>query len=102
MAVVDFVVTRYGRNRGSGAGTVRSSHVYTSGRDTITTVENIEDASGDIILSAGQILAIHSTTDLRISFGGVAATATTGHFIPATSLVEIEVETPGAVSAIEA
>lgn len=101
MATVDFTVTEYGRNRGSGAGTVRSSRVRLSGQDTITTVENLEDASGDITLAVGEVLAIHSSAALRISFGGVAATETTGHYIPATTLVEIEVADAGTVSVIE-
>ena len=102
MATVDFVVTRYGRNRGSGASTVRSSYVRLSGRDAITTVENVENAGGDITLSAGEVFAVHVSAAMRISFGGVAATATTGHYIPAATMMEIEVDAPGTVSAIEA
>lgn len=103
MATVDFTVTRYGRNRGSGAGTVRSSYVRLSGQDIITTVENVESTAGnDITLSAGEVFAVHVSAPMRISFGGVAATATTGHFIPADTVIEIEVDEPGTVSAIEA
>jgi hypothetical protein len=102
MAKVDFTVTEYGRNRGSGAGTVRSSRVRLSGQDTITTVENIENASGDITLAVGDVFVILSDANLRIRFGGIAATATTGHIIPANQMVEIEVADAGTVSAIEA
>lgn len=96
MATVDFTVTSYGRR----AGTIRSSSVQTSGQDAITTVENIEDGSGDINVGAGSVFAVHSDAALRISFGGVAATGTTGHYIPASTLVEIEVTEAGPVSAI--
>ena len=102
MATVDFTVTQYGRSRGSAAGTIRSSKVRTSGQDTITTAENIEDASGDIVLSVGEVFAVHSDLPLRVSFGGIAATGTTGHYIPGDVLVEIEVADAGFVSAIEA
>lgn len=102
MATVNFTVTKYGKSRGSGAGTIRSSYVRTSGQDTITAAENLEDASGDITMAAGEILAIHSDGALRIAFGGVAATGTTGHYIPASVMVEIEAEDAGTVSAIAA
>lgn len=102
MATVDFTVTRYAKGRGSGAASIRSSSVRLSGQDTITTVENLEDASGDISIAAGEVLAIHSSAALRIAFGGTAATGTTGHYIPASTLVEIEVEDAGTVSVIEA
>lgn len=102
MAKVDFTVTKYATGRGSGAASLRSSYVRISGQDTITTVENIENASGDISVVPGEVLAIHTDRALRISFGGVAATSTTGHYIPASTLVEIEVADAGAVSAIEA
>jgi hypothetical protein len=100
MAKVDFTVTRYAK--GMSAGTIRSSHVRLSGQDTITTVENLEDASGDITLASGDVIAIHTDIAIRVRFGGVAATSTTGHYIPATMLVEIECEDPGAVSVVEA
>ena len=102
MATVDFTVTKYAKSRGAGAAAIRSSEVRLSGQDTITTVQNLEDASGDITLAVGDVLAIHSTAALRISFGGVAATGTTGHYIPATTLMEIEAADSGNVSAIEA
>lgn len=102
MATVDFTVTEYARSRGGGAATLRSSRLRTSGQDAITTVENIEDAVGDIVLQVGEVFAIHSSAALRVSFGGVAATATTGHYIPASQMIEIEVADSGTVSAIEA
>jgi hypothetical protein len=102
MAVIDFTVTAYATNRGAGASTIRSSKVFTSGQDTITTVENLEDASGDIVLSVGQVLCIHTDTAIRVRFGGVAATGTTGHYVPAEAMMEIEVTDAGTVSVIEA
>lgn len=100
MATVDFTVTRY--SKGMSAGTIRSSHIKTSGQDAITTAENLEDASGDITLAAGDVIALHCSAAMRVAFGGTAATGTTGHYIPATTLIEIECEHPGTVSMIEA
>lgn len=104
MATVDFHVTKYGVNRGKGAGSVQSSRLRISGQDTITTVENLEDASGDITLAAGDVLGIHASAAMRIRFGGTAATGTTGHYIPANVLVEFEIhgDDAGTVSMIEA
>ena len=103
MATVNFTVTRYGKSRGAGAATVRSSETRISGQDTITTVENLEYSTGnDLTLAVGEILAIHSDIALRIAFGGTAATGTTGHYIPASQIIEIEVADAGTVSVIEA
>ena len=102
MATVNFTVTKYAKTKGVGAATLPSSKVRTSGQDTITTVDNIEDAGGEITLRVGEVFAVHSDVALRVAFGGVAATGTTGHFIPADVLREIEVEDAGTVSAIEA
>lgn len=100
MATVNFTVTSF--SKGMSAGTVRSSRVKTSGQDEITTVENLEDASGDITLAVGDVICLHCSAAMRARLGGVAATATTGHYIPASVLVEIECENPGTVSMIEA
>lgn len=104
MATVNFTVTEYGHSRGSGAASIRSSAVRTSGQDTITTVENLEGASGDIDLAVGEVLAIFSDTALRVAFGGTAVTGTTGHFVPANYMMEIEIapRMSGTVSVIEA
>lgn len=103
MAIVDFTVTKYGKSRGSGAGTIASSIVRLSGQDTITTEENLEDASGDVTLAVGDVLRVLSDGKMRLAFNGTA-TATTGHLIPADLLMEFEVERggEGTVSLIEA
>lgn len=102
MATVDFEVSKYGRDKGRGAATLQATTVITSGQDTITTAENIEDASGDIVVSAGQVFVILSDAKLRIRFGGIPATATAGNIVPANQLRFFEVTEAGTVSAIEA
>lgn len=100
MANVNFDVTNYGANRGSGAATLGGTEVIASGVDAITTVENLQDSIGPISLAAGSVFTIYSDENLRISFGGVAATATSGLFIPANTLRQFEVTAPGTVSAL--
>lgn len=103
MAVIDFVVTEYGRGIALGDTSTASSRVAISGQDTITTVENLEDAGGDIVVSAGQVLRMFSTAKIRVAFGGTAATSTTGHLVPANTLIDIEIarDDAGNVSVIE-
>ena len=101
MATVDFEVGAYSTNRGSGAGTVIGK-LRLSGQDTITTVENLEDASGDITVARGEVIAFYSDAKLRVDFGGSAATATTGHIVPPNAWHTIEVSASGTVSVIEA
>jgi len=102
MATVNFSVTTYGR--GYGGTVISSSVVRTSGQDVITTAENLEDAGGDITLGVGEVIALHCSGPMRVRFGGVAATATTGHYIPADTKEWFEVAPgeAGTVSMIDA
>ena len=102
MGTASFSVSKYGRNRGSGAGTVISSSLRTSGAyTTSTSASNLEDAGGDIIMGQGEVLQVYSDEAMRIRFGDVAATASTGIYIPAGSQREIECNDPGLVSIID-
>jgi hypothetical protein len=102
MGTASYSVSKYGRNRGSGAGTVISSDIRTSGAYTTSgTASNLEDAGGDIIMAQGEVLQVHADEAMRIRFGGVAATASTGIFVPASLQVEIECNNPGLVSIID-
>lgn len=103
MGTASFHVGKYGRNRGSGAGTVVSSDVRVSGAYiTTASATNLEDSTAtDIIMAVGEILQIYCDEAMRIRFGGVAATASTGLYIPAVSQVEIECDDAGLVSIID-
>lgn len=97
MGTASFSVGGYGAR-----GTVMSSKLVTSGAHTTSTTASFaEDASGDIILSAGQVIQIHADEAMRVRFGGDAATASVGHYIPAASQVEMECVEPGKVSIID-
>ena len=103
MGTLDFVVTKYGRNRGKGAATVRSSNVRTSGQYTTSgTASNVEDAGGDISMGSGELIIAHASVAMRMAFGGTVATTTTGHYLPAGVMVDIECNDPGVVSVIDA
>ncbi len=102
MGTASFCVSKYGRNRGSGAGTVISSDIRTSGAyATSTSATNLEDAGGDITMAQGEVLQVHADEAMRIRFGGTAATASTGLYVPAGMTVEIECNNPGLVSVID-
>lgn len=91
-----------GRRSTGGDGNAMDSSVATSGAfTTSTTAAFIEDASGDIVMALGQILRIHADEAMRIRFGSVAATASTGHYIPAGVQTEFECSEYGKVSIID-
>jgi len=102
MGTASFSVSKYGTNRGSAAGTAIASTVFASGAHTTSTsATNLADAGGAITVSIGQVLRIHADEAMRIRFGGVAATASTGHYISATEMTVIECAEPGTVSIID-
>lgn len=83
-------------------GAMQSSTVFTSGAHTTsTTASNIEDATADIDLSVGQCIQIHADEAMRVSFGGIAATASTGHYIPEGGQREFKIMQAGTVSIID-
>ena len=102
MGTASFSVGAYGRIRGGGAPVVLSSVVRTSGAHTTsTTASNMADGGGAITCASGEIVQVHADAAMRIRFGGVAATASTGHYIPAGIQCEFEVDEPGPVSIID-
>jgi hypothetical protein len=102
MGTASFSVGTYARIRGGGAANVLSSRHRTSGAyTTSTSATNLEDAGGDITMASGEVIQIHADEAMRIRFGGVAATASTGHYIPAGAQVEFECNDPGLVSIID-
>lgn len=101
MGTASFDVSKYGKNRGAGAGTVISSDLNTSGAfTTSTSAANLEDAGGDVVISSGQVLYIHADVAMRVVIGGTA-TATTGLYIPAGASRDIEAHTGGFISIID-
>ncbi len=103
MGVASFHVGKYARNRGAGAATVISSNVRVSGDfTTSTTAANLEDSTNtDITMGVGEVLEIYADEAMRIRFGGIAATASTGIRLPAGVQRQIECNDAGTVSIID-
>jgi len=101
MGTASFSVGTYGKRRGSGAATVMSSVVRTSGAHTTSTSASLLSDGGNVTLSSGEVLQVYADEAMRIRFGGTAATASTGHYIPAGAQREFECNEPGTVSIID-
>lgn len=99
MGTLSFSVGNVDAQSPSGA---LSSPVTTSGAHTTSTsATNVEDASGDITLVSGDVVTLDADEAMRVRFGGTAATATTGHYIPAGGSRSFICREPGNVSAID-
>lgn len=103
MGTASFSVGRYGRTRGTGAASVMSTNIRVSGAfTTSTSAASLQDSTAtNVTLSAGEVIQIHADEAMRIRFGGVAATASTGHYIPVGIQAEFECNDPGLVSIID-
>lgn len=99
MGTASFSVGKY--SRGPQSSLMRGEVVTSGAYTTSTTASNLEDAGGDITMSVGQVLQVHADEEMRIRFGGVAATASTGHFIPSGQQTEYECTEAGTVSIID-
>lgn len=84
-------------------GPLQSSTVRVSGAFTTSgTADDIQDStSTDIEMAVSEIIQIHASVAMRVSFGGVAATTSTGHYIPEGQQREYVCQTPGKVSIID-
>jgi len=96
MGTASYTVTRYGPSRGQAAA-LASSEVIASGTHSTTT--NASNISG-LTVKYGEVLRIHASEAMRVWVAGTA-TASTGHYIPADTLLELEVHQGGAVSIID-
>ncbi len=103
MGTASFHCGNYGKRRGSGAATVISSDVRVSGAfTTSTSATPLQDSTAtNVTMSSGEIIEIHADEAMRIRFGGTAATASTGIYIPAGIQKQIECNSPGTVSIID-
>lgn len=104
MGTASFDVCKYGESRGAGAATLPGELVTSGAHTTSTTASNLTDgaagAGSAITAVKGDVLYITGDEEMRVAFGGASATASYGHFIPATGRM-IEVPASGAVSIID-
>lgn len=103
MGTASFYTTKYGKNRGSGAATAVSSDIRTSGAfTTALTAANLTDSTAaTVTMHVGELLCIHADEAMRVRFGGVVATATSGLFVPAGEERQFECDNAGTVSIID-
>ena len=103
MGTASFSVGKYARIRGSGPASIISSNVRVSGAfTTSTSAGTLQDSTAaNVTLASGEVLQIYADEAMRIRFGGTAATASTGHYIPAGAQVEFECNDPGTVSIVD-
>ena len=103
MGTLNFTVTDYAPSARKTDSTIPSTDVVTSGSFTTSgTAANIEDGSGDITLSLGQVLqATAIGSAMWVSFGGTTAAAGTGFYIPLNATREWECSEAGVVSSID-
>ena len=90
---------------GSFNNNVRGAYVDGGATTTSTTATDLDNgaagAGSDIDAVVGHILTIKPDEDMRIRFGGVAATASAGILLTADVTHYIEVSHPGTVSIID-
>ena len=104
MGTASFHVGTYARTRGNGAASIASTNVRVSGAHTTSgTASALTDSTAAAVtLASGEILKIHASVAMRVRFGGIAATATTGIYLDAGDTEWLECDDPGAVSIIDA
>lgn len=102
MGTARFDVSKYGKSRGTGAGSAASSDFRLSGNfTTSTSAANLEDASGDVTLAIGEVLHIEVDEAARVVFGSGTASETNGLLLSAGVARDIEVHAAGTVSIVD-
>lgn len=106
MGTATFDISKYGRNRGSGAASVAGELVTSGAHTTSTTASALTDgaagAGSAVNAPVGSVLHIAASEEMRVAFGGATATATSGHVIAGDgSYRDIEVPAGGAISIID-
>lgn len=105
MGTATFSVAKYGTTRGSGPAALAGEYVTGGAHTTSTTASSLTDgaagAGSAITAIRGTAIYIVGDEAMRIAFGGDTATATSGHYIPASTPREFEIPASGAVSIID-
>lgn len=94
MGTATYSVGRYAPSRGQ-APAVLSSEIIASGTQATTTTAT--DISG-LTVTRGTILRIHADEAMLVAVASGDASPTNGHYIPAGTIIELEVRQTGAVS----
>ena len=105
MGTARWDAAKYGRNRGSAAGTVIGEFYKSGNTTTSTTAGNLTDGaagSGDeITFPVGLVLTITCDELARVIQGGGTATTTSGYLLQPDVKRDIEIVVAGKVSIID-
>lgn len=103
MGTCSFHIGDYGKRRGAGAATVLGSTVRVSGAfTTSTSAATLQDSTAtNVTMASGELIEVYADEAMRIRFGGTAATASTGIYIPAGIQKQIECNSAGLVSIVD-
>lgn len=90
---------------GYGNPNVRGRLVTSGAHNTSTSASNLTDGAAgggsDVTGNRGDILTIRGDEDMRVQFGGVAATATSGEIVFANETTDLEISGRGTISIID-
>jgi len=103
MGTLNYTVGYYSKFGGvGGSGPVMSTKIITSDAfTTSTSAANVTDGSGAITAQPGQVFACVADEPMWIAFGGTTATVGNDLYLPADTLMHLEVYTAGNVSVID-
>lgn len=105
MGTATFHIHGGARNRGTGAPSAHGQLVTSGAHTTTTSASNLTDGAAGggsaVSMGSGQFIFIVADEAMRLRFGGTAATATLGYYIPASTPMDIECDTGGTVSIID-
>ena len=105
MGTASFSISEGNKSRGAGSPTMLSTRYVNGGAfTTSTSAATLQDSgASNVTLAAGQVIQIHADEAMRVQFGGVAVTASTGHYIPGGLQREFECDggDAGTVSIID-
>lgn len=96
MGTATYSVGRYAPSRGQAPALLSSEVIASGTQATSTSATNI---SG-LTINRGEVLRLHGDEAMLVAIGSTASAAN-GHYIPATTLVEIEAHQGGSVSLID-
>ena len=105
MGTANWHIVKPAKVRGGGSDSVQGEYVDGGDHTTTTTASNLTNGAagvGSAVTAVkGDRLVILADEAMRVRFGGTAATATAGLFVPASAVTFFEVSASGTVSIID-
>ena len=101
MGTALFDISKVAETTESARGRLVTSGAHTTSTTASDLTDGAAGAGSPIAGIRGQILTIKPDEDMRVRFGGDAATATLGHIVPANETSFIEIPGDGAISIVD-